>query len=781
MKKIFTIILCLASVSIYSQTKRVLIEEGTGTWCQWCPRGMVYAHDMMVNYDAIPIAIHNSDPMETSNTASYFTSANLGGLPSGNVDRKHLDIDPLSWGSYTSTLSALTPPLDVYITTSFDTVSRQLDFTITADIFTSLNGGYRVGAIIVEDAITGPAPSYNQSNAYAGGGNGIMGGFENLPSSIPASQIAYDHVARHLASDYDGDIGSLPSNLVATNQYNYSLNWVLPTDQDENYVYVVGYIVDTITGEIVNANKSAYIMGDTNALPKFLSQPLTVGIDGSNYLYEIWTHDPDNSILNITIQSGPAWLSIATTSNTTAELTGTPTSPGNYPVVLEVSDGVNTTLQTFTIAVSSSTGEDWHFVGLEAFTPSDANKTDIEIGSDSTPYLMYTNGQDQVVVNQYVNSQWTTLGQPISGDQFAAAMALDPITSLPHVITVNSAGQVVVNKWNNTSWQQLGTGLGSGASSLDIAVANDGSVYATFMDIANSSMGICKKWDGSNWLTVGGNHFNASTGWAAVWTKIVTDSQNNPFILYATGSGSWGPFNARVAYFNGTNWSNLGGGDIDNVAVAFNHSIAIDSNDKVYVSASTDNTTHLLNVYTFDGSVWQNIGANLANGAVYYNDLAISLAGEPTVVFEDESTGKTSVMKYDGNAWNTVGLPLFTNSSANQSIAYSNSGIPYIAYRDETLSDKISVKIYGILNPPTNVVESRINNNVYPNPAINILNIELEESASYIIYDIQSRKIKKGNLNKGLQTLNIKDLKKGLYFLQINDKELSNTIPFVKQ
>ncbi|MEP6647427.1 MAG: choice-of-anchor J domain-containing protein, partial [Saprospiraceae bacterium] len=45
--------------------KKVIVEEGTGTWCGWCPRGFVTMEIVGHDYAdvAIPIAIHNFDPM----------------------------------------------------------------------------------------------------------------------------------------------------------------------------------------------------------------------------------------------------------------------------------------------------------------------------------------------------------------------------------------------------------------------------------------------------------------------------------------------------------------------------------------------------------------------------------------------------------------------------------------------------------------------------------------------------------------------------------------------
>ncbi|MDE6279924.1 MAG: hypothetical protein K2M05_08110, partial [Paramuribaculum sp.] len=48
-------------------TRNVVVEEGTGTWCGWCPRGIVGMEKMVNKYPDgtyIPIAVHGRDIMQ---------------------------------------------------------------------------------------------------------------------------------------------------------------------------------------------------------------------------------------------------------------------------------------------------------------------------------------------------------------------------------------------------------------------------------------------------------------------------------------------------------------------------------------------------------------------------------------------------------------------------------------------------------------------------------------------------------------------------------------------
>lgn len=63
-----------------------------------------------------------------------------------------------------------------------------------------------------ETGITNDYCGYDQVNAYAGGANGAMYGFESLPSIINADSIWYQDVARLIAPSYKGI-----SNVIGTN------------------------------------------------------------------------------------------------------------------------------------------------------------------------------------------------------------------------------------------------------------------------------------------------------------------------------------------------------------------------------------------------------------------------------------------------------------------------------------------------------------------------------------------------------------------------------------
>ena len=49
-----------------------------------------------------------------------------------------------------------------------------------------------------------------------------MGGYEDLPGTVPAADMIYQHVARGLASGWNGTSGSVPADVNAGDMANHT-------------------------------------------------------------------------------------------------------------------------------------------------------------------------------------------------------------------------------------------------------------------------------------------------------------------------------------------------------------------------------------------------------------------------------------------------------------------------------------------------------------------------------------------------------------------------------
>jgi hypothetical protein len=232
--------------------KMVVGEEATGTWCQWCPRGAVFMDLFETKYQDFwaGIAVHNGDPMTVTEYDAGIGTL-IGGYPSALVDRLG-DVDPSGMSSDFFTRLQTAPKATLVNGATWDAASRVLNVSVRYNFALAANGNYKSACVLTEDGVTGTGAGWSQSNAYAGGNNGVMGGFESLPSPVPAAQMVYDHVARAIAPSFTGMTGIFPATVNAGDAHIVNYSFTLPAGWDESEIQIIGLLIDP-TGKIDNA------------------------------------------------------------------------------------------------------------------------------------------------------------------------------------------------------------------------------------------------------------------------------------------------------------------------------------------------------------------------------------------------------------------------------------------------------------------------------------------------------------------------------------------------
>jgi hypothetical protein len=232
--------------------KMVVGEEATGTWCQWCPRGAVFMDLFETKYQDFwaGIAVHNGDPMTVADYDAGIGTL-IGGYPSALVDRLG-DVDPSGMSSDFFTRLQTAPKATLVNGATWDANSRVLNVSVRYNFTLAANGNYKSACVLTEDGVTGTGAGWSQSNAYAGGNNGVMGGYESLPTPVPAAQMVYDHVARAIAPSFTGMTGIFPATVNAGDAHIVNYSFTLPAGWDENEIQIIGLLIDP-TGKIDNA------------------------------------------------------------------------------------------------------------------------------------------------------------------------------------------------------------------------------------------------------------------------------------------------------------------------------------------------------------------------------------------------------------------------------------------------------------------------------------------------------------------------------------------------
>lgn len=247
-------------ITVNEKSKAVpVVEEFTGTWCGWCPRGIVgmsKAHEKF-GEDVVLIAIH-SDVMGIYDTYGIYTS----GFPNARLNRSS-DFDPNVNEIIPQIEAAMTKavPGTIQVYAGWADSNQTSIFIDTKTLFqyTDKTADYAIGYVLVEDGMKGSGSDWAQANYYSGYINADgMEFWYNALESVPG--LEFDHVAVASWNAVWGTEGSVNSKFEAGETLNYRFKADIsknPLIQDKQKLSVVAYLIDRSTGYIINAGKTA--------------------------------------------------------------------------------------------------------------------------------------------------------------------------------------------------------------------------------------------------------------------------------------------------------------------------------------------------------------------------------------------------------------------------------------------------------------------------------------------------------------------------------------------
>lgn len=261
-------------------THRPVMEEYTGTWCGYCPRGFVGLKLMNEAYpdDFIGLSYHNTDSMEVMDYSDFPSS--ISGYPAAYLDR-YVSVDAYYGAVYGAvdfgikndweTLAAEIAPAEVTVTgvladdVDNNTINVAAYLTFI-DTYTDAN--YHVEYVLVANDLY--SDYWYQSNYYSG---------STMPEAFDVFTqgdsyvygLHFDDVV--VASSRINQAGSsdspLPAAITAyepiSTSCQFKIDEVLNTYgkaviQDNNKLVVVALLIDDTTGHIVNADKANVVM-----------------------------------------------------------------------------------------------------------------------------------------------------------------------------------------------------------------------------------------------------------------------------------------------------------------------------------------------------------------------------------------------------------------------------------------------------------------------------------------------------------------------------------------
>ncbi len=249
----------------FNIVKKPLIEEITGAWCGWCPDGHLVATSILENNpDAIVVTQHTTDSMMTSTSADFanYFGGGLLNAPLASIDRHYFTEDPqilsgqqvLSfsrayWAQGVSEqLNTGSVPVKIDIVSkTWDSVKRQITFTVNGTFSDYAGGNLMLNAYIVEDSCRG-SNSEPYSNQYGWNQHNYISSkwspaVINDPASPlynePASMIGYKHnhvVRKSLTGSWGVPLTGTNPAIASPNQaFTKTFTYTMPKETKVKY------------------------------------------------------------------------------------------------------------------------------------------------------------------------------------------------------------------------------------------------------------------------------------------------------------------------------------------------------------------------------------------------------------------------------------------------------------------------------------------------------------------------------------------------------------------
>jgi len=241
--------------------KMIFVEESTGTWCPWCPRGAVFMDLMEEEISEVfaGVAVHVgvpsfADPMEIAGDYPSTYASMVGGFPTLLIDRSSNPGIPgiNDMSAFGQELVAFTnsrpSPIGLRVDAEINPWTREMAIDLNVTAHSNIDGDFTVMLLITEDHVTGDGFDYRQANNYANNGAGPMGGWELLANPASGNDIEFSHTLREAIGGFTGLTGIIPATLVSGESYSSSEVYTIPAEFNMEELNIVVVVLDQGNG-----------------------------------------------------------------------------------------------------------------------------------------------------------------------------------------------------------------------------------------------------------------------------------------------------------------------------------------------------------------------------------------------------------------------------------------------------------------------------------------------------------------------------------------------------
>jgi len=246
-----------------SRVRKVLVEDFTGHKCGNCPQAAIAIAGIKNTYQErlVPIAIHSNFyatpgaapytyDFRTTEGNDYDAFFTLPAQPIGLINRIDYPNNHwkshYSWAAIVDTLMAIPPDAYIKIINNYNSATRSLSTSVRTIFPNQMSGTYKLIVLLTEDSVVKPQKDY----------------------SMPAGQQdVMNYIHRHVLRDGisstsfgDQFVTNPTAGLDSTLNFQYTLPLTFPATNgippDENHCYVVAYIYDAATYEVVQVEET---------------------------------------------------------------------------------------------------------------------------------------------------------------------------------------------------------------------------------------------------------------------------------------------------------------------------------------------------------------------------------------------------------------------------------------------------------------------------------------------------------------------------------------------
>ena len=324
-KYIYFISLCIfAFFAIISQsnaiaTKRVLVEEFTGAWCQFCPDGAVKLDELEKQYPGkiIGVKFHNGDKMAIKETDTVGAALGLTGYPTGNVDRTVFNVggtnkimmDRGYWKSAAENVMNTAGIADISLQWSYNPTTNKITADISSKFDEAVSDEIRFNIYIVEDKCTGTGTGWDQVNYY-----NTVSGHPCYGLGNPIVGYVHDETVRALMGGCFGQANSIQGPVSAGSVSTYKFEMAKASSWNIDNIRLIGVvqyysasdaskikIMNAVEGTKVSSKTKMTVTGDQLFVsPVNNTNTVTIKLENTNTSVKEYT-------INLEKAAGTTW------------------------------------------------------------------------------------------------------------------------------------------------------------------------------------------------------------------------------------------------------------------------------------------------------------------------------------------------------------------------------------------------------------------------------------------------------------------------------------------